>query len=146
MEKQNIRIYGKDPGSIKDVESVKNMSEIDLWINIEGLSYHIWYCEHAMAHDRIEHVDLTEEKYALNYLIYQTKKFGVELPEPEAGKQLLTSESFAKWYYFYSHHFKVALTSEEWVEFVEAKNNGQDISKYLPTEKWNDNLEEKKVK
>ena len=82
MSSENkVRIYGIDPGSIKEVEKINNLDEIDLWLTIDGLGYHIWWCNHAMSHGRIEKVDLTEEQYALEYLVYQTRKFGVELPE-----------------------------------------------------------------
>ena len=42
---------------------------------------HIWRCRHDMAHGRIPEIDLTEEQYALEYMVYQTTKFGVELPD-----------------------------------------------------------------
>ena len=80
------RIYGIDPGSIKDVDEFNNLDEIDLWMNIDGLGFYLWYCNHEMADGRMSRVDLTEEQYAMEYMVYQTKKFGVELRDPEEGK------------------------------------------------------------
>ena len=144
-ENQTPKIYGIYPGCIKDVDAINNMSEIDLWLTIDGLGYHIWYCNHQIAHERIERVDLTEEQYAMEYMVYQTKKFGVELSEPEIGKHIEPSMSYAAWYSFYSNHFKNVLSDEEWNAFMNAKNLGEDISKYLPQGSWKDSLEKEKT-
>lgn len=139
------RIYGIDPGSIKEIDKINSLDEIDLWMQIDALGYHIWYCNHAMAHGRIEKVDLTEENYAMAYLVYQTIKFGVELPEPEEGKYIIPTPSYYAWYSFYSNHFKRVLTDKEWEEFTYLKSKGEDISKYLPKGSWKDLLDPEKT-
>ena len=146
MSKEKERIYGIDPGSITDVEKINTMDEIDLWMYIDALGYHIWYCNHAMAHNRIPKVDLTEEQYAIEYMVNQTRKFGVELPEPELGKHIVQTESYWNWYKFYSDHFKNKLTNEEWNAFIEAKTKGKDISKFLPQGSWKKTEKQKKLK
>ena len=146
MSNEKERIYGIDPGSITDVEKINTMDEIDLWMYIDAVGYHIWYCNHAMAHDRIPKVDLTEEQYAMEYMVNQTRKFGVELPEPELGKHIVQTESYWNWYMFYSNHFKNKLTNEEWNAFMEAKAKGEDISKYLPQGSWKEPEKQKKLK
>lgn len=142
MDSENkVRIYGIDPGSISEVEKINNLDEIDLWLTIDGLGYHIWYCNHAMSHGRIDKVDLTEEQYALEYLVYQTRKFGVELPEAEEGKHLVGTPSYYAWYSFYSNHFKNVLTDKEWEQFQILKAKGEDVSKYLPSGSWKELLD-----
>ena len=146
MSNENkTRIYGIDPGSIKDVDAVNNLNEIDLWMTIDALGYHIWYCNHEMAHERIDRVDLTEEQYAMEYMVYQTKKFGVELRDPEEGKHIEQSPSYMAWYQFYSNHFKNVLTDEEWNKFMLAKKNNEDITPYLPEGNWKDFMGKAKV-
>ena len=140
-----VRIYGIDPGSISEVEKVNELDEIDLWLTIDGLGYHIWWCNHAMSHGRIEKVDLTEEQYALEYLVYQTRKFGVELPEAEEGKHVVGTPSYYTWYSFYSNHFKKNLTDKDWQQFQILKANGEDVSKYLPEGSWKDLLDPEKT-
>ena len=138
---KNARIYGIDPGSIKDPESIKNLSELDLFFNIDVLGRHIWYCEHEMSHGRIEKVDLTEERYALEYLVYQTKKFGVELSEPEIDKHITATPSYNAWYKFFKNHFENVLTDEEWNDFMKLRKAGGDVSKYMPQGNWRDLIE-----
>jgi len=146
-EKQNTknsRIYGIDPGSIKDIELINNLSEVDLYHQIDALGGHIWYCKHAMSHDRIPVIDLTEEEYALEYMVNQTRKFGVELPEPKINNHLSPTASYFAWFRFYDNHFKNILSNEEWNAYQEAKRQGKDVSKYMPTGNWKDTLKEEK--
>lgn len=138
---KNARIYGIDPGSIKDVERINNLSEVDLYFAIDAMGGHIWRCRHDMAHGRIPEIDLTEEQYALEYMVYQTTKFGVELPAPEIDKHITATPSYNAWYKFYSSHFKDVLTDEQWNAFQQAQRNGQDTSAFMPTGHWTDLLE-----
>ena len=138
---KNARIYGIDPGSISDVEKINNLSEVDLYFAIDAMGAHIWRCKHDMAHGRIPEIDLTEEQYALEYMVYQTTKFGVELPEPEIDKHITATPSYNAWYKFYSNHFKDVLTDEQWNAFQEAQRNGQDTSAFMPSGHWTDLLE-----
>lgn len=137
---KNTRIYGKDTGSIQDVEAVNNLSEVELFFQINALGGHIWRCKHEMAHGRIEHVDLTEEQYALEYMVYLTTKFGVEIPEPEMDKHVEGTESYRAWFKFYNDHFN-GMSESEWESFVRVRQNGGDVTPYMPTGSWKDLLE-----
>ena len=146
---KNARIYGIDPGCLKDPEKIKNLNEVDLYLMIDALGGHIWRCRHEMAHGRIEQFDLTEEQYALEFMVYQTKKFGVELDEPAIDKHITPTPSYNAWYKFYSNHFRYTLTDEEWNAFQKAQQNGEDTSKFMPEGNWKDLIEkpvQKKLK
>lgn len=138
---KNARIYGIDPGSIQDAEKINNLSEVDLYFAIDAMGGHIWRCRHDMSHGRIPEIDLTEEQYALEYMVYQTTKFGVELPAPEIDKHITATPSYNAWYKFYSSHFKDVLTDEQWNAFQQAQRNGQDTSAFMPSGHWTDLLE-----
>ena len=62
-----------------------------------------------MSYDRILKVDLTEEQYAL---VYQTRKFGVELPDAEEGKRVVRIQTYDAWYRFYYNYFNNVLTKK----------------------------------
>lgn len=143
---KNARIYGIDPGSIKDVERINNLSEVDLYFMIDAMGGHIWRCKHDMAHGRIPEIDLTEEQYALEYMVYQTTKFGVELPEPEMDKHITATPSYNAWYKFYADYFKYTLTDEQWKAFQRAQESGQDTSAFMPSGHWTDLLEKPATK
>ena len=138
---KNARIYGIDPGCISDVEKVNNLSEEDLYLMIDALGGHIWRCNHEMAHGRMPKIDLTEEQYAIEYLVYQTTKFGVEIPAPEIDKHIEQTPSYGAWYNFYNDHFKYTLTNEQWNQFISAKEKGEDVSAFMPSGNWTDLLE-----
>lgn len=138
---KNARIYGIDPGSIQDTEKINNLSEVNLYFAIDAMCRHIWRCRHDMSHGRIPEIDLTEEQYALEYMVYQTTKFGAELPTPEIDKHITATPSYNAWYKFYSNHFKTVLTDEQWNAFQQAQRNGQDTSTFMPSGHWTDLLE-----
>ncbi len=139
---KNARIYGIDPGSISDVEEIKNLNEVDLYFAIDAMGAHIWRCKHDMSHERIPEIDLTEEEYALEYMVYQTTKFGVELPEPEIDKHITATPSYNAWYKFYADHFRYTLTNEQWEAFQQARREGRDTSSFMPSGHWTDLLKE----
>ena len=139
---KNARIYGIDPGSIKDVEKINNLDEVNLYFMIDAMGGHIWRCRHDMSHGRIPQIDLTEEEYALEYMVYQTKKFGVELEEPAIDKHITPTPSYRAWFQFYDNHFKNVLTNEQWNSFQQTQKDGQDTSAFMPTGNWTDLLEQ----
>ena len=109
---------------------------------IDSLGGHIWRCKHDMTHDRIPKFDLTEEEYALEYMVYQTTKFGVELEEPSIDNHIVPTPSYKAWYKFYYNHFKNVLTDREWNEFQQAQKNGSDTTAFMPKGNWKDIMEE----
>lgn len=144
---KNAKIYGIYPGSISDVDKINNLNEVELYHSIDSMGALIWRLNHEMSHGRIEQTDLTELQYGIEYMVYQTTKFGVELDEPQIDKHITPSPSYLKWYKFYDNHFKNVLTNEEWDAYQEAKSKGEDISCFMPTGKWNDDeIIQQKVK
>jgi hypothetical protein len=93
----------------------------------------LWTQSHEEG--RAEHVDMTEEKYAIAYLGNQTRKYGVELPEPTENP-LTPSESYWKWFRFYDDHFKNVLSKEDLEAFVKAKKTGEYILPFMPKGSW----------
>ncbi len=137
----NARIFGIDSGSIKNPTEFSKMGEIELYFNIDAIGGHIWRCRHEMSHGRIQKIDLTEEQYAMEFMVYQTTRFGVELPSPEVGMHVIPSDSYWNWFRFYDNHFKNVLSNDEWKNFQNAQKNGEDISAFLPDGTWNSSLE-----
>ena len=144
--KINEPTYGIYPGIIKDPGRINNLGEVELYFAIDYLGGYIWQCTHNMADGGMPEIDLTEEQYALEYLVYQTKKFGVELPNPEKGKHITPTPSYWAWFRFYDTHFKNVLTNEQWDAFLEATYNNKDTSEFMPSGHWTDLLERKQAK
>lgn len=115
------KIYGLYPGSLQDIEKINTMNEIELYFAIYKLSWKIW--ESSRNNDS----DLEEDKYALEYLIYQTTRFGVELNEPCENKHILKTASYNAWYNFYSSYLKKFLNKEQWECFIAARDNNEKI-------------------
>jgi len=132
---KNARIHGIDPGCMNP-EEVEKMSECDLFCAIESLGYYLWWQRHEESHGRVEPVDLTEHQYGVSYLVNQTRKYGVELEDPQVDKSLAPTESYQKWYHFWKNWMN-AFSDPEWREFEAKREKGEDISAYLPKKKWN---------
>ena len=136
----NSKIYGLYPGSIEDTSKIDNLSEVELYFAIDKLGGHIYRCNDAMRHRENFFIDLTEEQYALEYLVYKTKKFGVKLPEPEIGKHIIPSDSYWSWIRFYDKHFKHTLTDEEWLNLQLCRRYGASIQEFLPKKTWSESI------
>lgn len=131
-ENKEHKIYGIYPDNIQNVNEVNNFDEVSLYLTIDSLNTYIKKCEIDIENGDMPFIDLSEEKYALEYLIYQTTKFGVILPTPSYDKHIIITDSFNNWFNFYNNHFKNVLTKDEWNSFLMKRENGQDTSMYMP--------------
>ena len=136
---ESKKIYGIYPGSLTNVNEIDNLSEIDLYLNIYGLGNLIWKCHLDMGTKKIPSIKLDEETYALEYMINQTKKFGVDLPEPEEGKHLSITSSYIDWYTYYTKHFIDNMSAEDFETFMERRKQGLSTDEYMPKELWSEN-------
>lgn len=127
------RVYGLDPGNIVDFEKVPNMSEVDLYLTISRLKKFI---EDIKGNSKAN----KEYRYAIEYLIYQTRKFGLTFPEPKFWRHVPETQEYQAWYNFYDKHFHGTLTEKEFDTFIGIKQSGGDISSYMPAGNWRDAL------
>lgn len=135
MAKSDEKIYGIYSGSLQLPEMIDELSEVDLYLQIDALKENI-YWKYKMASAAHSQLNTTEDDYALEYLIYKTKKFGTKIPEPKRGQHIRITEEYERWYEYYENHFKKNLTEEEWNEFLIKKYNNEDVSEFLPSGKW----------
>ncbi|MDD4548092.1 MAG: hypothetical protein PHI05_05075 [Bacilli bacterium] len=137
------RIFGIDPGFLKNKDGIDQLSEVDLYFAINNISRMINSTINSAYGNKI---DLTEEQYAIEYCAYQTTKFGVEFDKPEPGKHILSTPSYEAWYRFYDNHFNNKLTDAELSEYQINKKQGNDVSNYMPKGNWKDNLPKVKIR
>ena len=113
MAKSDEKIYGIYSGSLQWPEMIDKLNEVDLYLQIDALKENI-YWKYKMASAAHSELNTTEDDYALEYLIYKTKKFGTKIPEPKRGQHIRITEEYERWYEYYENHFKKNLTEEEW--------------------------------
>jgi len=122
-------------------ELIETLEEIDIWKKIDNLGSSIFWAMHDADKPWAENVsvkDLIDAQYNLEYLVYSTRRFGVEFSkEPSATEHVERSQSYNDWFGFWYKHFE-SMTPEVYNQFVEDKLNGKDISKYLPSNSWKD--------
>ena len=126
------KIYGIYPGNIRNVDKIDSLSEINLFFKIDS------YIDYIIKLKDTTNDDMSEELYALEYLIYQTKKYGVLFSEPRENEYLIPSESFIRWYSYYKEYFNNNFTNEEYRNLKFARINNDDVSSYLPKINWLD--------
>ena len=81
-------------------------------------------------------------KYALEYLIHSTEKYGVHFNKDLSQTEYVErSEEYKTWHSFWQKHFG-SLSTEEYTTFLNALHNGEDISQFLPKENWQSFLPE----
>lgn len=145
MNKGEEKIYGVYPGSFQMSGFVDSLNEVDLYLQIDALQENI-YWKYNMASAAHTEFNSTEDDYALEYLIYKTKKFGTKIPDPKKGEHIKITEEYERWYEYYENHFKRNLTENEWNEFLRRKHNNEDVSEFLPSGKWKGFSHIKKLK
>ena len=135
MEK---KIYGVYPGSLTNVENINEMDEISLFLSLDSLTKYIFDTHERISKGNLPDMDITEQNYALEYMMYQTTRFGVAINPPEEGKHVQISSSYLDWFTYYTKHFHDNMEEETFNQFLEDKRKGKDISSYLPEKTWSE--------
>jgi len=141
-----IKIWGVY-NTFVNPEALDDLDEIDIWKGIDNLGGAIFWARHDAGKpwrkDSME--DLLNAQYNLEYLVYLTRKFGVEFSkEPSETEHVEASKSYKAWFEFWHNHFE-AMPQEVYDQFVDDKSKGKDISKYMPKGTWKDLLEKEKT-
>ena len=143
MEKVEEKLWGVY-NTLDNPEMFETLDEIDIWKKIDNLGGSIFWAMHDSGKPWASNVsakDLINAQYNLEYLVYSTRRFGVEFSkEPSATEHVERSESYNAWFSFWHNHFK-SMSSEVYNQFVDDKFIGKDISKYMPSGSWKDSLE-----
>ena len=126
-----------------DETKLDNLSEFEIWKKIAFLTKEINcmlnYGKKPGNKD-INIKALITEQFNLEYLIYYTKKFGVEFDEvPSYGKHIEKSESFNNWYKYWINKFN------ENINLKSLKNNLIDLTPILLNDEMKDSKELQKV-
>jgi len=151
MEKMEKKLWGVY-NTFDNPKMFDTLDEIDIWKKIDNLGGSIFWAMHDAGKPWATNVsakDLINAQYNLEYLVYSTRRFGVEFSkEPSATEHVERSESYNTWFRFWHDHFK-SMSPEIYNQFVNDKFSGKDISKYMPSGSWKDSLEkpvQKKLK
>lgn len=135
--------------TFEDSKIIENLEEFEVWKKINGLGGAIFWAMHDAGKPwavNVSENDLINAQYNLEYLVYSTKRFGVEFSkEPSASEHVEKSQSFNAWFRFWHDHFS-KMAPEVYNQLVDDKFCGKDISKYMPVGNWRDLLEKSKQK
>lgn len=144
MKKKEEKIWGVY-NTFDSPEILETLGEIDIWKMIDNLGSFIFWTRHDAGkpwNDDISISKLIEAQYNLEYLVYSTRRFGVEFSkESSATEHVERSESYNVWFKFWHDHFE-SMTPEVYNQFIDDKFSGKDISKYMPSGSWKDLLEQ----
>lgn len=124
-------------------EQLDGWSEIKIYSLIASLAYDI-KCNVAnpMGGYSLSSPRFTEAEYDLDYLIYYTRKFGVEFDKnPEAGKRIERSQSFEEWYQYYANYYdnviyKSVNSINDYIKLIDKKDEG--MFEYMPEKTWSE--------
>lgn len=137
---QSARIVGLDPGDLEDTERTNNLSEIGLWLDITNRNCGSYARnKYRMPYEGIDKENI-EGWYAFQYMVYQTRKFGVETLEPQINRDDITTPSFGDWCIFWSKYYQ-SMTYEEQIKLNKAVKEEKDLSEFMPSGHWKNLLE-----
>ena len=111
---------------------------------IDNLGGSIFWANHDAGKPwaaKVTPTQLIDAQYNLEYLVYSTRRFGVEFSkEPSETEHVERSESYNAWFNFWHDHFE-SMSPEVYNQFIDDKFSGKDIAKYMPSGSWKDSLE-----
>jgi hypothetical protein len=82
-------------------------------------------------------IDLTPYLKSIRKCILQTRRFGVELDEPEDGNTIILSKSYLAWYNWWENYFyQLDENESDWGRFTDKVCSGEDISEFRPKGTW----------
>lgn len=140
-----VKIYGLYCPTDEDKTNIDTATEYDLWKTISNLSDALsWAWNGAIygGEPKLPIDEITRLGYTLNYAIYSTKRFGVEFDsEPTAKQEITLSTTYIAWHTFWKRHFD-SMKPDVYNSFLVARDNGGDVSMFLPKNTWRDALEE----
>ena len=144
MEKTEEKLWGVY-NTFDNPLVFETWEEIDVWKKIDNLGGALFWANHDIGKlwaKNISKKDLIDAQYNLEFLVYSTRRFGVEFSkEPSATEHIERSESYNAWFNFWHNHFE-SMPPKVFSQFVDDKFSGKDISKYMPSGSWKDLLEQ----
>lgn len=137
-------------------EKTKNLSEVDIFFIISDLRLAINKFLDKGTGD-IKTADILMN--IMDFYIYQTKRFGVEISAPKQREHLAFYDNktfyssndcnqFYSWYMFLGDHFFVNFLAhfspEQKRQFDKLRKTGGDLTPFLPKESWKEFLKQEK--
>ena len=147
-----VKISGLYPGSLKGiVDYIDTLDETELFLLLKEVreSKRDFLPRIVASDNSLEEIEnYSEICSAEEYLIYQTRKFGVDIPEAAEGEKVTgANESFISWYDYFINHFS-KLTKAQIDDFTFKRLAKSDVSMYKPEMSWKNyqNIFEMKLK
>lgn len=132
--------YGKYCGPLlADVkDAIRNWPEQKLFIEIQSFVIK----EDTLEGDMLEGIIKTDldllssYQYAIEFLVMQTSRFGVEFEEPKEGEHLKYPASYEQWFIWWSEYLDYTISSEEKDDLKSRLEKNVDVSMYRPEGDW----------
>ena len=122
-------------------ENIKDIQEFELFLCIHDIGGMIWRHRHEFFHGRLL---ISEENYE-NTLEYLNKVQEVNISilpnfsvDPKSVEDRKNGE-YWKWYTFWKEWMD-SFSDEKWAKFGKAMKKKENLTKFLPKEKWNKEL------
>ncbi len=141
MEKLN-RLYGEDIGFLSNDIAIDftTCSEMTLYLAIYHLGGHLAKLMNGyryigskralaqqISYDKSYNEELNNYEYAIEYCVYQTKRFGVTFQEPST-KHVVKTDSYIAWYGKWDTYFRSLTDLEKSEHYQLAKI--KEVSKH----------------
>ncbi len=141
-DRKQEKILGIYPGFIENPDEIKLLNEVELYHKISEYDDKVWESRKRIRCElpgkcNDEYIEILEGyRYARDFCIYQTRKFGTDVQGEQEGVEFCYGQLFKSWYDYYWFHFNCKMTLKEFRDYLDAKSKGEDISSYLPSGDW----------
>jgi hypothetical protein len=115
---------------------LETCQEQQLFFQIFELENFILTCRSTASLGYME-IDLTPHLNSIRKCILQTRRFGVEIDEPEDGKPVTLSKSYSAWYSYWENYFKnLKEDDDDFKKFIDGIVLNKDMSNFRPKDTW----------
>lgn len=123
---KNVKTFGIYPGNV----DIKDIGEFELFLSIKILTDAIYTL--VYSNEKLSMDDMLEMQYGLEYLMYKTKTYGLDVSEPCYPEHITAGPLFDEWYQYYSSYLE-QLDESKIEEINNCLKNGESVEKYAPS-------------
>ncbi|MBR5662524.1 MAG: hypothetical protein IKX00_02590 [Bacilli bacterium] len=133
---EQVKKYGEYYVNVNPQE-LEQLNELEVWDIIREMELELKYnAMDPMLGHCLSSSKVINYEYDLQYIIYFTRKFGVQFDCEPSEKRIEKSESFNKWYAFYEKLIEDMKESGLYAEYLKDKQLHNSLDKYMPTTSW----------
>jgi hypothetical protein len=137
-EQQEVKEFGTYPGYLTPdaIKALEEGPEVAVYLAITEIGGFMWTLKHDASGRQLkttpeQDAEFVEAHYALEFVVLKTRRFGVEIADPEPGGHVERTESYNAWFRRWDGYIK-SLSELQWSELTRRLANNDNVLAFQP--------------